>query len=211
MANFAFYKNLVKPICDFTISLAAFILVSPLLTVVIIVLSIVNSGTPFFICDRPGKNGNVFKMIKLKTMYDLKDDSGNLLPDSERITNIGKLLRNSSLDEIPQLLNVLKGDMSIIGPRPLAMEYFPLYNDFQKRRHEVKPGITGLAQVKGRNKLSWNDKFNLDVWYVDHISFRLDLKISYMTITKVFKQEGIGIRGSENNEQNFESFTGDEN
>src|SRR5690554_8229415 len=158
-------------------------------------LSIANRGRPFFFQKRPGKNEKMFKIIKFKTMNDKKDLEGNLLSDAERLTAVGKFVRKTSLDEIPQLLNVIKGDMSLIGPRPLLVDYLPLYNSIQKRRHEVRPGITGWAQVNGRNAISWEQKFNYDVWYVNNISLALDIKILFMTILKVFKSEGISQDG----------------
>ncbi len=190
-----FYRQIVKPAFDFVLSLVSVIILSPLLLIIILVLYLTNSGSPFFMQKRPGKDGRIFKVIKFKTMNDRKDKNGNLLPDEERITLIGKFLRKSSLDEIPQLFNVLKGDMSIIGPRPLLVKYLPLYNDFQKRRHEVKPGITGLAQVKGRNAITWENKFKFDVWYVDNVSFILDLKILLISVIKVIKREGTDFAG----------------
>jgi len=199
-----FYRNFFKPFLDFIISLVIFIILSPLFILIIISLFIANEGKPFFTQLRPGKNQKIFRLIKFKTMNDKKDLKGNLLPDSERLTTTGKLIRKTSLDEFPQLLNVLKGDMSIIGPRPLLIEYLPLYNDFQKRRHEVKPGITGWAQVNGRNAISWEQKFEYDVWYVDHESFFLDARIFFLTIKKVFKPEGI----SSANSVTMEKFIG---
>jgi lipopolysaccharide/colanic/teichoic acid biosynthesis glycosyltransferase len=154
-----------------------------------------NNGNPFFFQSRPGKNNRVFLLWKFKTMNDLKDANGNLLPDEKRITRFGRFIRKSSLDEIPQLFNVLKGDMSLIGPRPLLVEYLPLYSDRQKRRHNVRPGITGWAQVNGRNAISWEEKFEFDVWYVDHVNFLLDMKILALTIKKIFKSEGISQQG----------------
>ena len=154
-----------------------------------------NDGKLFFIQPRPGKGGIIFRLRKFKTMNDRRDASGNLLPDAERLTAIGRFIRKTSLDELPQLWNVLKGDMSLVGPRPLLVEYLPLYNDTQKRRHEVRPGITGWAQVNGRNAISWQEKFDLDVWYVDHCSFGLDMKILWLTILKVFNREGINQAG----------------
>ena len=155
-------------------------------------LLIANKGAgAFFFQERPGKNEKIFRVIKFKTMNDKRDESGSLLPDAERLTRVGRFVRSTSLDEIPQLLNVIKGDMSLIGPRPLLVQYLPLYNEEQKRRHEVRPGITGWAQVNGRNAISWQQKFEYDVWYVDHVSFILDLKILYKTIQKVFKRDGI--------------------
>ena len=152
-----------------------------------------NRGTPFFIQSRPGKNEKVFNLLKFKTMRDAYDENGKSLPDKDRITPVGAWVRKLSLDELPQLINVIKGDMSLIGPRPLLIKYLPLYNNEQKRRHDVKPGITGWAQVNGRNSIDWNKKFELDVWYVDNISAILDLKILYLTIVKVFKREGINV------------------
>jgi len=185
------YRSFFKYLIDFAAALIGFIVISPVFILVTICLFIANSGKPFFFQSRPGKNAQVFKVIKFKTMNDKKDEEGNLLQDAERLTPVGKFVRKTSLDEIPQLINVLKGDMSLVGPRPLLMEYLPLYNKEQARRHEVCPGITGWAQVNGRNAISWLQKFEYDVWYVDHISFLLDVKILWMTIIKVFKSEGI--------------------
>lgn len=185
------YKNTIKPFLDFIVSLIIFLILSPVFIVVVILLTIINEGKPFFFQDRPGKDERIFKVIKFKTMTDKKDKDGNLLPDNQRITKVGSFIRKSSIDEIPQLINVLKGDMSIIGPRPLLVRYLGLYSDFQKRRHEVKPGITGWAQVNGRNMLSWNKKFELDVFYIDNLSFLLDMKIFYLSVYKVFKREGV--------------------
>ncbi|MFW5792640.1 MAG: sugar transferase [Bacteroidota bacterium] len=185
------YKSFFKRIIDLLLSLFFLLLISPLFIAISLFLSIANDGKPFFVQKRPGKNGRIFKIIKFKTMNDKKDSHGNLLPPKQRITKIGKLIRATSLDELPQLINVLKGDMSLIGPRPLLVEYLPLYNDFQKRRHEVKPGITGWAQVNGRNAISWEEKFKFDVWYVDHVSFVLDIKIILLTIKKVIFREGV--------------------
>lgn len=185
------YKTIFKRITDFTASLIGFIILSPIFLIVTIGLFFANQGKPFFFQLRPGKNGEIFKIIKFKTMNDKKDAQGELLPDAQRLTKVGALVRKTSLDEIPQLINVLKGDMSLIGPRPLLTQYLSLYNDFQNRRHEIKPGITGWAQVNGRNAISWDTKFEYDVWYVDHISFLLDMKILFLTVKKVFKSEGI--------------------
>ena len=185
------YRKIVKPGLDFIISVTIFIVLLPIFFIIVILLFIVNKGKPFFFQLRPGLDGNPFCVIKFKTMNDKKDLAGNLLPDSKRLTPTGKLIRKTSLDEIPQLLNVIKGDMSLIGPRPLLIEYLSLYNDFQKRRHEVKPGITGWAQVNGRNAISWEQKFDYDIWYVDKLSFNLDIKIFFLTIEKIFKSEGI--------------------
>jgi len=189
------YKNLLKRFLDFLIAISAFIVALPIFVLVAISLAIANQGKVFFFQSRPGKTGKIFRIIKFKTMNDLKDASGKLLPDEVRLTAAGKFVRKTSLDEIPQLLNVIKGDMSLIGPRPLLVEYLPLYNEVQKRRHEVRPGITGWAQVNGRNAISWEQKFEYDVWYVDHISFLLDMKIILLTIKKVFKSEGISQQG----------------
>tara|TARA_R110000868_G_scaffold347863_4_gene608809 strand:+ start:930 stop:1532 length:603 start_codon:yes stop_codon:yes gene_type:complete len=185
------YKNKIKRIIDFTASLLGLIVLSPLFLFITMGLFFANQGKPFFFQLRPGKNGAIFKIIKFKTMNDKKDSNGNLLSDVYRLTKIGSFVRKTSLDEIPQLINVIKGDMSLIGPRPLLVHYLDLYSDFQNRRHEVKPGITGWAQVNGRNAISWDKKFELDVWYVDHISFLLDVKIVLKTIQKVVKSEGI--------------------
>lgn len=185
------YPKYLKPLFDFIISVIGFIILLPIFLIVFIILLIANNGKAFFLQSRPGKRKKIFKVIKFKTMNDRKDKNGNLLPDAKRLTGAGKFIRKTSLDEIPQLLNVIKGDMSLIGPRPLLVEYLPLYNESQKRRHKVKPGITGWAQVNGRNAISWEQKFEYDVWYVDHLSFWLDIKILFLTITKVFKSEGI--------------------
>lgn len=189
------YRIIIKPILDFSLALIGFLMLSPIFLVVTIGLCFANDGKPFFFQLRPGKEGKIFKIIKFKTMNDKKDIDGNLLPDEDRLTKIGSFVRKTSLDEIPQLLNVIKGDMSLIGPRPLLPSYLELYNDFQRRRNEVKPGITGWAQVNGRNSISWEKKFEYDVWYVDNISFLLDCKILIMTIFKVFKSEGINEEG----------------
>lgn len=189
------YKNHLKRLFDLFLSTIAFLIASPIFLLVTFLLIISNNGKPFFIQLRPGKDENIFNIIKFKTMTDQKDNHGNLLPDEQRLTKIGNFIRKTSLDEIPQLLNVIKGDMSLIGPRPLLVKYLPLYNDKQKRRHEIKPGITGWAQVNGRNTVGWPEKFEYDVWYVDHLSFVLDLKIIFMTILKVFKSEGINAGG----------------
>ena len=185
------YQKIFKPLIDFVLAFAALLVLSPLLIFVTIALALANSGSPFFFQLRPGKNKNIFKIIKFKTMSDAKDDQGNLLPDAERLTGIGKFVRKTSIDEIPQLLNVLKGDMSLIGPRPLLPQYLPIYNPRQNKRHEVKPGITGWAQVNGRNAISWSQKFEYDYWYVENISFALDVKIIFKTIQKVVVSEGI--------------------
>ena len=189
------YKNFIKPAIDFVLALVGFLFLSPVFVMVTIGLFFANDGKPFFFQLRPGKNGKIFKIIKFKTMTDKKDENGNLLPDADRLTKIGSFVRKTSLDEIPQLLNVIKGDMSLVGPRPLLPKYLELYNDFQRRRNEVKPGITGWAQVNGRNSISWEKKFEYDVWYVDNVSFLLDIKILIMTVLKVVKSEGINEQG----------------
>ena len=195
------YKTVFKPIFDFLAALFIFIFLSPVFILVTLGLFLANQGKPFFFQLRPGKNGEIFKIIKFKTMTDKKDASGNLLPDAQRLTEIGKFVRKTSLDEIPQLLNVIKGDMSLVGPRPLLPQYLELYNDFQRRRNEVKPGITGWAQVNGRNSISWEQKFEHDVWYVDHLSFGLDIKILFLTVKKVFISEGINEEGQATSEE----------
>jgi len=189
---------------DFIFALAAFLVSLPAFLVITILFALINRDNPFFLQPRPGKNGRLFTVIKFKTMNDRRDTKGNLLPDALRLTPVGKFVRKTSLDEIPQLLNVIKGDMSFIGPRPLLVEYLPLYSKEQARRHEVKPGITGWAQVKGRNAITWEQKFEYDVWYVDHLSFLLDFKILLMTVAKVFKSEGISQEGQET----MEKFSG---
>ena len=185
------YKHFFKRVIDFTASLIGFIVVLPLFILIVLFLTIANDGKPFFFQKRPGKNGKVFKIVKFKTMNDKMDKDGKLLSDEVRLTAVGKFVRKTSLDEIPQLLNVIIGDMSLIGPRPLLTDYLHLYNDFQNRRHEVKPGITGWAQVNGRNAISWDKKFEYDVWYVDNIGFLLDCKIILKTVQKVIQSEGI--------------------
>lgn len=190
------YKVFVKSIFDFFVAFVGLILLSPIFIIVTIGLFFANQGRPFFFQTRPGKNESYFCIVKFKTMNDKKDADSNLLPDAKRLTKIGSFVRKTSLDEIPQLINVLKGDMSLIGPRPLLPEYLPLYNESQRRRHVVKPGITGWAQVNGRNEISWQQKFEFDVWYVDNVSFVLDCKILFLTIKKVFKREGITAENS---------------
>ena len=189
------YKNFIKPVIDFVLALVGFLFLSPVFVMVTVGLFFANDGKPFFFQLRPGKDGKIFKIIKFKTMTDKKDENGNLLPDADRLTKIGSFVRKTSLDEIPQLLNVIKGDMSLVGPRPLLPKYLELYNDFQRRRNEVKPGITGWAQVNGRNSISWEKKFEYDVWYVDNVSFLLDVKILILTVLKVVKSEGINEQG----------------
>lgn len=186
------YKKGFKRFIDFCLALIGLLLLLPFFLIVWLLLAIYNKGAgAFFTQSRPGKRGKIFKVIKFKTMTDERDKLGNLLPDEKRLTKVGRFVRSTSLDEIPQLINVLKGDMSLIGPRPLLVEYLPLYSPEQARRHLVRPGITGWAQVNGRNAISWDKKFELDTWYVDNISFKLDCKILYLTILKVFKREGI--------------------
>ncbi|QTY26667.1 sugar transferase [Flavobacterium sp. CS20] len=198
------YRSALKPIFDFFFALTSLLILSPIFLIVTIALLFANQGQAFFLQKRPGKNERIFSIIKFKTMNDKKDKQGNLLPDAERLTTIGKFVRKTSLDEIPQLINVLKGDMSLIGTRPLLPEYLPLYNNEQKKRHNIKPGITSWAQVNGRNTVSWQDKFELDVYYVNHLSFKLDLKIILLTFKKVFKSEGI----SQTGEATAEKFKG---
>lgn len=201
------YKNILKPIFDYTFSFLLILILSPLLLLLIILLYFFNQKNVFFFQSRPGKNERVFRIIKFKTMTDEKDQNGNLLPDEKRLTKMGRFVRKTSLDELPQLFNVLKGDMSFIGPRPLLVSYLTLYNDEQKKRHNIKPGITGWAQVNGRNAITWEQKFIFDVFYVNNISFTLDLKIFLLTIKKVLKSEGINTIGV----ATTESFKGNDN
>ena len=201
------YRLLFKRLFDFLISACVLLIIWPILVLITAFLHFANHGAgAFFTQARPGKNGKIFKVIKFKTMTDERDVNGNLLPDAQRLTKIGKFIRSTSLDELPQLINVLKGDMALIGPRPLLPEYLPLYSKEQARRHEVRPGITGWAQVHGRNAISWQEKFKLDVWYVDHCSLAVDLKIIWLTIKKVIVREGISSSTSET----MEPFTGNE-
>jgi len=190
------YQKYIKRPLDFILAVIGTIGAMPILIPAGILLTIANKGTPFFLQKRPGKNERIFTIVKFKTMNDKKDEAGNLLPDDKRLTTIGRIVRKTSIDEIPQLWNVLKGDMSLVGPRPLLPEYLTLYNDFQRRRHEVRPGITGWAQVNGRNAVSWQQKFEYDVWYVDNLNFWLDVKILLLTVKKVFKSEGIAAEGA---------------
>ena len=185
------YANFLKRILDFLMALIGLSLLSPFLLILIIVLSYVNHGKPFFLQERPGKDGKTFRIIKFKTMRDLNPEADLDVHSPKRITKIGSFIRKYSLDELLQLVNVFKGDMSLVGPRPLLMEYLPLYNDEQRRRHSVRPGITGWAQINGRNALSWSEKFKFDTWYVDHVSFTLDTVIIFRTILKVFRKEGV--------------------
>lgn len=191
------YKHFFKRFFDFFIALIALICLSPILLVVTVWLHFVNKGAgAFFLQERPGKNTKIFKVIKFKTMTDERDENGQLLPDDVRLTKVGKFVRSTSIDELPQLVNVLKGDMALIGPRPLLVQYIPLYSPEQARRHEVRPGITGWAQCHGRNALSWTEKFKYDVWYVDHLSLMTDIKVVWFTIKTVVKREGIAHEGS---------------
>jgi len=185
------YKRFFKQIIDFFIAFTALVILSPLLLIVVILLALANKGNPFFFQNRPGKDERIFKIVKFRTMTNERDENGVLLSDADRLTGIGKFVRKTSIDEIPQLINVLMGDMSLIGPRPLLPEYLPIFNEKQKKRHSVRPGITGWAQVNGRNAISWNKKFEYDVWYVENLSFTLDMKILFKTIKKVIISEGI--------------------
>lgn len=189
------YKSYLKRTIDFIISIMVLVLLFPILIIATLLLAIANHGKPFFFQIRPGKNEKLFKIIKFKTMTDGKDKKGNLLSDDLRLTQFGNFVRKTSLDELPQLINVLKGDMSLIGPRPLLAEYLPLYSAEQRKRHQVKPGITGWAQINGRNAISWEQKFEYDIWYINNISFMTDLKIFLRTFFKVFKNEGINRKG----------------
>ena len=190
------YSCFLKRFIDFVVVFLVLAIIWPILLSIAIWLHFANKGAgAFFTQERPGKHGEIFKVIKFKTMTDERDENGNLLPDEKRLTKIGKFVRSTSIDELPQLINVLKGDMSLIGPRPLRTYYLPLYSKEQMRRHEVRPGITGWAQINGRNNLSWTKKFELDVWYVDHCTFSLDMKIAFATIRKVFIREGISKEG----------------
>ena len=199
------YSHFLKRILDFLIVFCVLVTIWPILLLLIIWLHFANKGAGvFFTQESPGKNGKIFKVIKFKTMTDECDANGDLLPDEQRLTKVGKFIRSTSVDELPQLINVLRGDMALIGPRPLLPQYLPLYNKEQARRHEVRPGITGWAQVNGRNAISWTKKFELDVWYVDHCSFILDLRIIVLTIKKVFVREGISSETS----ATMEYFTG---
>lgn len=198
------YLRFIKPLGDFTVALLILVVTSPIILVVLLLLTIANDGKPFFFQLRPGKDEKIFRLFKFKTMNDKRNEKGDLLSDEERLTNIGKFVRKYSLDELPQLLNVIKGDMSIVGPRPLLVDYLPLYNEQQRKRHTTKPGITGYAQVKGRNAIGWAKKFEYDVWYIENISFALDIKILFLTIKKVVRSEGI----SSSTNATMEKFTG---
>lgn len=199
------YKHCLKRVIDFITAFCVLAIIWPILLVIALWLHFANKGAgAFFTQERPGKGGKIFRVIKFKTMTDERDAEGNLLPDEQRLTKVGRFVRSTSMDELPQLLNVLKGDMALIGPRPLLPQYLPLYSKEQARRHEVRPGITGWAQCHGRNAISWTKKFELDVWYVDHCSFRVDLEIIFLTIKKVLVREGISSETS----ATMEPFTG---
>ena len=199
------YKQFFKRFFDFCISLVALIIISPILLVITIWLHFANKGAgAFFFQERPGKDAKIFKVIKFKTMTDERDAEGNLLPDEQRLTKVGKFVRSTSIDELPQLINVLKGDMALIGPRPLLPQYLPLYSTEQARRHEVRPGISGWAQCHGRNAISWTEKFKLDVWYVDHVSLMTDMKVIWITIMKVIRRADINEEG----QATMEAFNG---
>jgi undecaprenyl phosphate N,N'-diacetylbacillosamine 1-phosphate transferase len=195
-AHHHLYKEIVKPLFDTIVSFLALVVASPVILVIAVALAIANRGKIWFKQERPGKNDRLFTVIKFKTMTDERDENGNLLPDDKRLTAVGKFVRKTSLDELPQLFNVFLGHMSFVGPRPLLKEYLPLYNETQRKRHLVKPGITGWAQVNGRNTISWQQKFSYDTWYVDHMTFALDIKILFLTIVKVLKAEGISSESS---------------
>ena len=198
------YAKYVKRPLDFCLSLCAIIVLSPVLLILTVLGAIMMKGNPFFAQLRPGKDEKIFKLIKFRTMTSRKDKDGNPLPDDQRLTKYGKFLRSTSLDELPELFNILKGDMAVVGPRPLLVQYLPLYNEQQKRRHEVRPGLSGLAQINGRNSITWEQKFEDDVHYIDNISFLLDIKIIFITVLKVFKREGI----SSENSATMEEFRG---
>lgn len=200
------YASFIKPIFDFLAAFFGLLIISPVFIIITVGLYVANQGKPFFYQLRPGKDERIFKIIKFKSMNEKKDDAGNLLPDSERLTPIGAFVRKTSLDEFPQLINVLKGDMSLIGPRPLLPHYLPLYNAKQRLRHNVKPGMTGWAQVNGRNAISWEQKFEYDIWYVKNLSFLVDIKILFLTLKKVIVSEGISAEG----QATIDSFTGSE-
>ena len=198
------YGNGIKRLMDFSLALAALALLSVPFLLLALLLALANRGTPFFRQTRPGRGGRLFRIVKFKTMTDARDSRGELLPDEQRLTRAGALVRSLSLDELPQLFNVLAGQMSFIGPRPLLPEYLPLYTAEQARRHDVRPGITGWAQVNGRNAISWERKFELDVWYVDHLNFLLDLRIIFLTLAKVVRRQGISAEGC----ATMQKFTG---
>jgi lipopolysaccharide/colanic/teichoic acid biosynthesis glycosyltransferase len=198
------YSRYFKPIFDTFLALVILVLLAPLILFILVLLYFSNGGSPIFIQKRPGKNNKIFALIKFRTMNEKRYQTGELLPDNKRLTSIGKFIRKTSLDELPQLINVVKGDMSIVGPRPLLIEYLVLYSPIQARRHEVKPGITGWAQINGRNAISWREKFEYDVWYVDNISLHLDIKIAILTFVKVLKSEGV----NSSIDVTMEAFTG---
>ena len=189
------YRQVIKPLLDILSATLMFLILLPVFLLVTVLLALSLGGNPFFFQRRPGKNERIFTILKFRTMNNQRDQYGELLADEKRLTPLGRLIRTTSLDEIPQLLNVMKGNMSLVGPRPLLPEYLSLYNEEQKKRHNVRPGITGWSQVNGRNVISWNEKLALDVWYVEHISFMLDIRILAKTIIKVFKREGITAEG----------------
>lgn len=201
------YKHFLKRLFDFIISATALIVLFPFFLIFTPIVAIAMRGNPFFVQKRPGKKGKIFKMIKYRTMTNKRDEEGNLLSDKDRLTKFGRIMRSLSIDELPELINIFLGQMSIVGPRPLLVSYLPLYNEFQARRHEVRPGLTGYAQVNGRNAISWQEKFELDVYYVDHCSFILDIKIFFKTILKVLKKDGI----SQSGEATMEFFVGNTN
>jgi len=196
VVRYGFYRKYIKRPMDFILALIALVLLSPVFLIIGLLVRIYLGSPVLFKQKRPGLNEKIFTMYKFRTMNDARDEEGNLLPDAARLTKFGKFLRSTSLDELPELINILKGDMSIVGPRPLLVKYLPLYNDYQKRRHEVRPGLTGLAQVNGRNAISWEDKFNFDVQYVDNVSFLGDWKIIFLTLKKVIVREGISSESS---------------
>ena len=198
------YRSLFKRVFDFILSLTAIIILSPVLLLLTVIGAFLMGGNPFFTQERPGKDGKIFKLVKFRSMNNKRDERGELLPDEKRLTYYGKFLRNTSLDELPELINILKGDMAIVGPRPLLVRYLTRYNKTQARRHEVRPGLTGLAQVNGRNAISWEEKFRYDVEYVDNLSLMLDIKIILMTVLKVVKRDGI----SSENSATMEEFMG---
>lgn len=199
------YKRFIKRMLDFLIVLCVLLCIWWVLGIIALWLHFANKGSgAFFLQERPGKAGKIFKVIKFKTMTDKRDANGNLLPDADRLTKVGKFVRSTSIDELPQLINVLKGEMALIGPRPLLVQYLPLYSSEQARRHEVRPGITGWAQCHGRNAISWTEKFKLDVWYVDHLSFTTDVKVIFLTIMKVLRREDISAEG----QATIEAFNG---
>ena len=201
------YKHFFKRVLDFCISFIALIIISPILLVVTIWLHFANKGAgAFFFQERPGKDAKIFKVVKFKTMTDERDANGNLLPDAQRLTKVGKFVRSTSIDELPQLINVLKGDMALIGPRPLLVKYLPLYSAEQMRRHEVRPGISGWAQCHGRNNISWTEKFKMDVWYVDHCTLWTDLRVIWITVMKVIRRADINNESGES--ATIEAFNG---